>query len=83
MLITKTEQVRIAVRAGDHLAALRLTRTLRMLPAAQRTTLQRAYEAMVRPGFYCQLGRDPDPGRGADAARPLWRMRWLRSGPLP
>lgn len=57
---TKTDKVRKLVADENYLEALKITKTFRMLKPADKTDLQRAYEASVRPDFYRQIGKNPD-----------------------
>jgi hypothetical protein len=66
----KIELLREAWAAGDKIAALRIAS--RFFDRSPETKLfQRGWDAHSNPGFYCQLGRDPE----AITAEPLppWR----------
>ena len=55
----KTELVRQAVAAGDFKKALRTAKSFRInVSAEQRDAMTRAYECMVYPDFYRQIGTD-------------------------
>lgn len=59
--MTKTEIVRHHVAANDYRAALKIAKTFRLgLTREEQRTLQYAYECMVYPDSYRQLGRDID-----------------------
>lgn len=61
-LVKQTDIVREAVRAGEWKKALRIAKDFRInVSAEQRAAMGRAYECMVHPGFYMQIGVDiPD-----------------------
>lgn len=55
----KSDQVRVAVAAGDFKKALRIAKDFRInITQEQRTLMSRAYECMVHPDFYLQIGID-------------------------
>ncbi len=55
----KTDMVKEAVLAGDWKKALRIAKGFRInVTAEQRDTMTRAYECMVHPDFYRQIGTD-------------------------
>ncbi len=57
---TKTEQMLAALRAGDTKGALRVAQTFRAgFTPEQRKIIGTAYECLVHPNTYRQLGRDP------------------------
>jgi hypothetical protein len=66
-MITKTQRLIHLMRAGDWPAALRLANTFRML-GPHRDTIRLAHECRVHPGFYRQVGRDPDQAVAAGIA---------------
>jgi len=56
----KSDVVRRLVRARDYRAALRIAKEFRLgISKEDRDAMRLAYECMVSPGFYQQLGRDP------------------------
>lgn len=58
-MIRKTDIVRAAVAAGDWKKALRIAKDFRIgITAEQRSGMCRAYECMVHPEFYRQIGTD-------------------------
>lgn len=58
-MIRKTDLVRAAVGAGDWKQALRIAKDFRIgISKEQQTRMTRAYECMVHPSFYEQLGTD-------------------------
>jgi hypothetical protein len=58
-MIRKTDIVREAVEAGDWKKALRIAKDFRIgITADQRDRMSRAYECMVHPVFYQQIGTD-------------------------
>lgn len=56
---TKTDKLLGMMRDGDWPGALSLAKTFRLL-GDQRDTIHRAHDARVHPGFYRQIGKDPD-----------------------
>jgi len=55
----KTDQVRIAIANGDMKTALRIAKDFRIdVTKEQRTVMCRAYECIVHPDFYRQIGTD-------------------------
>ena len=57
----KTDQVREAVRSGEWKKALRIAKGFRIgVNPETKAAMERAYECMVRPDFYRQLGYDTD-----------------------
>ena len=55
----KTDIVREAVAAGEMKKALRIAKGFRInITAEQRDAMSRAYECMVHPDFYRQIGTD-------------------------
>ena len=55
----KTDMVKEAVLAGDWKKALRIAKGFHInVTAEQRDTMTRAYECMVHPDFYRQIGKD-------------------------
>lgn len=59
-LVTKTEQLRQALRDGRDVDALRLANSFRMLPDADKVIIQRGWDAIQHPTFARALKRDPD-----------------------
>lgn len=56
---SKLDQIREAWTKGDKIAALRITsRFFDRSPETQ--TFKRGWDAANNPGFYRQIGRDPD-----------------------
>ncbi len=65
-MMKKSDIVREAVKAGEWKKALRIAKDFRInITKAQRDTMTRAYECMVHPEFYRQIGTDI-PGAIAD-----------------
>lgn len=57
--IKKTDIVRDAIRTEDWKKALRIAKDFRInITRAQREDMSRAYECMVHPEFYRQIGID-------------------------
>lgn len=54
------EQLRRLVTEKDWHRALKLAAKLPATPEPDKTTFQRAWEALARPEFSRQLGRDPE-----------------------
>lgn len=78
-MITKLQQLKDFMAAGNHRAALHLAaswgkRGLGSGPAADAIT--QAWAAMANPGFYKQLGKDPDAliRAGLDAIRTRYKI---------
>lgn len=58
-MIKKTDIVREAIQAGDFKKALRIAKDFRInVTKEQREAMSRAYECMVHPEFYRQIGTD-------------------------
>lgn len=58
-LVKQSDIVREAVKAGEWKKALRIAKDFRInVTKAQRETMSRAYECMVHPDFYKQIGTD-------------------------
>lgn len=58
-MVKKTDVVREAVRAGEWQKALRITKDFRIgITKEQSKAMSRAYECMVHPEFYRQIGTD-------------------------
>ena len=56
----KSDIVRRLVRERDYRSALRIVKGLRLgISRDDLDAMRLAYECMVNPGFYRQLGRDP------------------------
>lgn len=65
----KSDVVRRLVRERDYRSALRIAKDFRLgIGKEDRDAMRLAYECMVNPGFYRQLGRDPaaEIKRGVD-----------------
>lgn len=55
----KTDIVREAIKTGDMKKALRIAKDFRInVTKEQREKMSRAYECMVHPDFYKQIGTD-------------------------
>lgn len=55
----KTDLVREAIKRGDWKVALRIAKDFRInVTAEQREKMSRAYECIVHPDFYSQIGTD-------------------------
>lgn len=60
-MMTKTSQVHELVNKGDYKKALRLAKDFRIsVTREQAESMQLAYEAMIYPEFYRQIGKDVD-----------------------
>ena len=58
-MVKKTDIVREAVKAGEWKKALRIAKDFRIdITMEQREAMSRAYECMVHPDFYRQIGTD-------------------------
>lgn len=58
-MVRKSDMVRAAVEAGDFKKALQIAKDFRInITQVQRDTMARAYECMVHPEFYSQIGTD-------------------------
>lgn len=58
-LVKQSDIVREAVKAGEWKKALRIAKDFRInVTKEQRDTMSRAYECMVHPEFYRQIGTD-------------------------
>ncbi len=58
-MIRKSDIVREAVAAGDWKKALRIAKDFQIgVTKEQRSTMARAYECIVYPDFYRQIGTD-------------------------
>lgn len=57
-LITKSDQLRQALREGRERDALRIAKGFRML-GRHKVTIQRGWDALTNPRFAKALGRDP------------------------
>ena len=56
----KSDIVRRLVRERDYRSALRITKDFRLgISKEDRDAMRLAYECLVRPAFYRQLGKDP------------------------
>ena len=62
-MVKKTDIVRAAVSAGNFKEALRIAKDFRInITKEQRSTMARAYECIVHPDFYQQIGTDIPAG---------------------
>ena len=71
----KTDIVKEAVAAGDFKKALRTAKSFRInVSAEQRDAMARAYECMLYPEFYRQIGTDiPNAiAKGVDIVKSLY-----------
>ncbi len=58
-MVRKTDMVREALQAGDFKKALRIAKGFRInVTVSERDTMTRAYECIVHPEFYRQIGTD-------------------------
>ena len=58
-LVKQSDIVREAVKEGDFKKALRIAKDFRLnITKEQRDAMSRAYECMVHPDFYKQIGTD-------------------------
>lgn len=58
-MVKKTDMVREAVRQGEWKKALKIAKGFRInVTNEQRDKMTRAYECMVHPEFYQQIGTD-------------------------
>jgi hypothetical protein len=58
-MVKKTDIVRAAVARDDFKEALRIAKDFRInITKEQRSTMARAYECLIYPGFYQQIGTD-------------------------
>lgn len=67
--MTKTEMAQNAFRTGDVKTALRIAKTFKIgLEKAEQKQITLAYECMVHPDFYQQIGKKPaeEISRGVD-----------------
>ena len=67
---TKLEQLRALMADGDWHGALRMAARFQRLGQHKRA-IERGWEALVRPAFYRELGRDPEAvvAAGVEALR--------------
>lgn len=77
----KTDTVRRLVRERDYRSALRITKDFRLgISKEDRDAMRLAYECLVRPAFYRQLGKDPvaEVKSGVEVLRKLYgsEARW-------
>lgn len=57
---SKTQQAKHLFESGDLKAALKIVKDFRLgLQPQERKALSLGYEAIVHPGFYLQLKKDP------------------------
>ena len=58
-MVRKSDIVRDAVKAGEWKKALQIAKDFRInISQEQRSTMARAYECIVHPEFYQQIGTD-------------------------
>ncbi len=58
-LVKQSDIVREAVKAGEWKKALRIAKDFKInVTKAQRDAMSRAYECMIHPEFYRQIGTD-------------------------
>ena len=58
-MVKKSDMVRAAVSRDDFKEALRIAKDFRInITKEQRSTMARAYECIVHPDFYRQIGTD-------------------------
>lgn len=58
-MVKKTDIVRAAVQSGEMKKALRIAKDFRInVTKEQREKMSRAYECMIRPEFFRQIGID-------------------------
>lgn len=75
MLITKTDTVRQLVADGEYKKALNIAKNFRRgIPKSDLDAMALAYECMVRPEFYRQIGKDVDHSicEGIDVLKVLY-----------
>lgn len=72
----KIEKLRVAWASGDKLAALSIAAKFPSL-GKERDTILTAWGAHINPGFYRQMGRDPDRliEAGIDAMEAKYGLR--------
>jgi hypothetical protein len=58
-MICKSDQIRAAWGAGDRIGALRIAARF-FDPSSDTKTFKRGMDAYNNPGFYRQLGKDPE-----------------------
>lgn len=56
---TKLSKLKTAWAAGDHVGALRIAAAFPRL-GAEKQAITQAWAAMQNPGFYRQIGKDPE-----------------------
>lgn len=75
--VSKIAQARQAFSYGDYRVALRIVSGFRSnITQAEARVFKSGYEALVHPGFYKQLGRDP--GAMVAAAVALFRSKYVQ-----
>ena len=58
-MVKKTDIVKAAIKEGDFKKALKIAKDFRInVTAEQRKAMARAYECIVHPDFYRQIGVD-------------------------
>lgn len=60
MIESKNAQVRRLVSQGEYKQALQICKEWDYADPHHREILRRGYECLLYPGFYKQLGHDPD-----------------------
>lgn len=56
---TKLAKLKAKLAAGDHAGALRIAAKFPQL-GAEKEAITRAWQAIQSPGFYREVGKDPD-----------------------
>jgi hypothetical protein len=75
-MICKSDQIRAAWGAGDRIGALRIAARF-FDPSSDTKTFKRGMDAYNNPGFYRQLGKDPEQLMAAALCRALPTFRRL------
>jgi len=72
---TKISKLRACATAGDWQGALQIAARFPSL-GDNRAQIVRAHEAFIRPGFYRQIGKDPEAliAEGITALRARYRL---------
>jgi hypothetical protein len=65
---TKLSRLLELLAAGDEVGALAIAARFPRLGVEERVIIMRAHNAILRPGFYRELGLDPDELRAAGVA---------------
>lgn len=72
----KTELAKQAFIGGDVKQALKLASGFKLgLTKEDQSILKRGYECLVNPGFYVQLGKDPQVC--IESAKVLFAQKWM------